>query len=162
MTWHHGFRYRCDITIVFSFWNLIFKAQLCASITRRLRFNDAQKWFLFLSLLLFYLCKILHLWIFFFICKFSFICDFFLHLWIFTDDSFSFIQCHFVIHSLLKWISIIKKASFFKFNSFFFFLQRWQMFNRFKMKNISKEAQLLLLSKEAQLLKKKTATSFVN
>ena len=42
---------------------MIFKVQLCASTTRRLRFNDAQKWFFFLSFLLFYLCKTFHLWI---------------------------------------------------------------------------------------------------
>ena len=82
MIWHHEFRYRCDITTASSFWSLIFKTQLCASTTRRLRFNDAQKWFFFLSSLLFYLCKIFYLWIFFssvnflssviffFICKF--------------------------------------------------------------------------------------------
>ena len=150
MTWHHGSRYRCGITIVSPFWNLIFRAQLCASTTRRLRFNGAQKWFFFLSSLLSYLCKALHLWIFFLICEFPFICDFFLHLWIFTDGSFSFIRRHSVIHPLLRWISIIKRASFFKFNFFFFFLQRWRMFNRFEIKNISEGAQLL--EKEAAVL----------
>ena len=141
---------------------MIFKIQLCASTTRRLRFNDAQKWFFFLFFLLFYLCKILHLWIFFLIYEFFFICNFFLHLWIFTDDSSSFIQYHLVIHSFLKWILIIKKTFLFKFNFLFFFLQRWRMFNHFEMKNISKKARLLFFSKKAQLLKKRTTTSFVN
>ena len=162
MTWHHESRYRCDITTVLPFWNLIFKVQLCASTTRRLRFNDAQKWSFFLSSLLSYLCKTLHLWIFFLICEFLLICDFFLHLWIFTDGSSSFIRRHSVIHSLLKWISTIKRTSLFRFNFLFFFLQRWRVFNRPEMKNISKETQLLFLSEETQLLKKKTATLFVN
>ena len=163
MTWHHEFRYRCDITIVSFFWNLIFRTQLCASTARRLRFNNAQKWSFFLFFLLFYLCKtLLHLWIFFLICEFFLICDFFLHLWIFTDGSFSFIRRHLVIHSLLKWILTIKRASFFRFNFFFFFLQRWRVFNRLEIKNIPKKAQLLLLSEETQLLKKETMTFLVN
>ena len=143
MTWHHEFRYRYDITTVLSFWNLIFKIQLCVSTTRRLRFNDAQEWSSFLSFLLSYLCKTLH-------------------LWIFISDSSSFIRRHFVIHSFLKWISIIKRAPPLKFNSSFFFLQRWWVFNRLEIKNISKKAQLLFLLKEAQLLKRRTATFFVN
>ena len=162
MIWHHEFRYRYDITTVSSFWSLIFKAQLCALTTRRLRFNDAQEWFFFLSSLLSYLCKALHLWIFFLICEFFLICDFFLHLWIFTNGSSSFIRRHLVIHPLLRWISIIKRTSFLKFNFLFFFLQRWRVFNRSEMKNISKETQLLFLSKGAQLLKKKATISFVN
>ena len=36
------------------------------------------------------------------------------------------------------------------------------MFNRFEIKNISKETQLLFFSKKTQLLKKKAATFLVN
>ena len=103
--WH----YNC-----FFFWSLIFRAQLCALTTRRLHFNDVLEWFFF------HLWKIFHLWII-------------SHLWIFfIGGSFSFIKRHFVIHSFLKWISIIKRTSLFNFNFFFFFLQRWWMFNRFE------------------------------
>ena len=86
----------------------------------------------------------LHLTCIRFTCEFSVICNFFLHLWIFfIGESFSFIRRHFVIHPLLKWISTIKRTSSLKFNFSFFFLQRWRVFNRLKMKNISKEAWLL-------------------
>ena len=113
MTWHHESRYRCDITIVSSFWSLIFKAQLCALITRRLRFNDAQKWSFFLSFLLFYLCKALHLWIF-------------LHLWFFSSSvnfhkRFIFVHSTSFRHSFASKMNFNYKKNFSSQIQFFFF-----------------------------------------
>ena len=42
MTWHHVFRYRCDITIAFSFKSLIFKAHIIALKACQMRFTDVS------------------------------------------------------------------------------------------------------------------------
>ena len=149
MTWHHEFRYRCDITTVLSFWSLIFRAQLCASTTQQLRFNDAQKWFSFLSFLLSYLCKTLHLWIFF------------SHLWIFSSSvnfhkRFIFVHPTSFRHSPAPEVNFNYKKNFSSQIQFFFLfssaLTNVQLFRNEK--HLERNAIIAFFKKSATVKKK--------
>ena len=86
-----------------------------------MRFNDAQKWFFFLSFLLFYLCKTLYLKILFLICEFSFICDFFFSFINFYKR-FIFVHSTSFRHSFAFKMNFNYKKNFsFQIQFFFFF-----------------------------------------